>query len=264
MTYFNNLFKPLREEGALKKIGVYFLVQLLFLLVTGVLVFPFILINKMLGVLAFFIFGVPIFIMLYIWNINYTYEYTQAGMQNRETDFVWKKDKLELLKKTVKYFIVAFVYSLPILFVQLLNMLLSTALGLNGYSSETSGGAFVIYICMVFIFGIFELFYSFYIIMPATLQLIKTDTFSEAFKIKSIFRSSVRNRDYNFAVLGFIAIMFTLGILFAISIALTFVIIGFCLLPFVALAFIIFTNIMHPYAIGAAYVAKDNDTVVAE
>ncbi|BCX14119.1 MAG: hypothetical protein KatS3mg085_651 [Candidatus Dojkabacteria bacterium] len=256
MYYFENLKKPIQEKDALKKIGVYFLVNFVLILVGLVFIFPGFLIHPILGVMLACSIGLVLFVLGLVWNISYTYEYTQAGIHQRDTDIIWKKDKVELFKKSGKYLLVSIIYSIPLVFVSFFSQILSVL----AEGAEDSNVEFILvmlFVCFSIFQTIFAFLYSFYVMQPALLQMIKTNTFKEAFNYKQYFKSSFKNRNYNLGVLFYFLITMFFWVVFFVNVLLTFVIIGVCLWPFTILAFMLFNSFAHPYAIGAVYGMKE-------
>lgn len=158
--------------------------------------------------LIFLVVALVKYVFLSIW---YTYENTQAEIQNRHTKFFLKNSFLDSLKKVVKYSLVSIIYSL----IPGLILGVSAVVGfifLGAFSgSEPMGmeniGLYIVALLCLFCFAIilFALFYLF--TMPIYLRLIATNTFSEAFRV-----------GYNFKILkNYFASFFAVAMLTFVS-----------------------------------------------
>jgi len=187
------------------------------------------------------IMSVFISILFVIFSTWYTYENTQAGIQKRSTKLMWEYTIVNTFKKVVKYIVVSLVYAffaalLLLIFIGLpmaILFLLVTSATINGSPREMSATIVLIglFVCGIAFIATVIIGFSFYVItIPAYLRLMATDSFSEAFKIKSNFRITKKY------FLNFL-LMFILIVIFA-------VLFGF--ISGIAGAFAGFVTILHP------------------
>ncbi|MEO6728496.1 MAG: DUF4013 domain-containing protein [Candidatus Dojkabacteria bacterium] len=197
----------------------------------------------------------------------YQYEYTQVTLENRESNLITKQNKMDVIKKAGKLLLVNAIYNIPtFVIVGLLYvvMLLAGTVRPNSYmygytpsSSLSSGGLLVS--CLLFFIIIFVVVpYNFYFVQTAKVRLIKTNTFREAFRIRTILETVKKNFKRLSVFLG-ILFVYIVGygvISFGLSILGVIPLIGLCLIPFqivLSVAIWYFGIFVYPYMVGLVY-----------
>lgn len=253
MNFLETLQKPIKEREAFNKIGFYFLANfVLFLILIPVVLIGII---PILGWLILCFGGIFLMAAFVILNNNYFYEYAKAGMEDRETNKIWEMEQGDLFRKAGKLFLVQLIYSIPLI---VISTMLSFGQAFLDLMDPSDARTFL-YIILIFCYLVYYLIsivYNFYVSIPAQLQLIKTHTFSEAFKFRKLYENSIKNRTYNMVILWQVVISFAALAIVGVNFFLTFLLVGICLWPFIIIALLIYSEIMLPYAIGKAYVSK--------
>jgi hypothetical protein len=277
--------KPFQEKNAPAKVGFYFGITILFY----VLYFGFFLFTGLIdssnsraatgaaGALS--ILGCCIFLVfsLVIGAIGlwYQYEYMQAAFEDRETTVIWQEDLGTVLKKAIKLFLVSFVYYLPIIVVAICLYFAVIAgfigsIGGLGYLSQgsrygdnsdalagvlaASGGLILVICCAVLVFVIGTFLYSNFIVNPAILRMVSTNTFGRAFDLSANWKLMSKNFG-DFAMLALVQVGLGLVwyVLYFIASFLTIIIVGYCLLIPLVLLSVYYQSFAHPVLMGNFY-----------
>ncbi|MEP7104072.1 MAG: DUF4013 domain-containing protein [Candidatus Dojkabacteria bacterium] len=203
-------------------------------------------------------------------NLWYNYEYTQISLEGRESTLIYKSKFIDVLKRAGKLYLVNFIYNIPTsILVSLFYVMFILAGGTAGLatssklgtlkSAPTFSAAAILILCMIFLIVIFIVLpYNFYIVQTARVQLIKTNTFSKAFQLSTIF-SIIKKNFYKLSMflgilflygLAYIMLNFVLGLLSIIPL------VGLCLIPanfLLSILVVFFTMFVYPYMVGSVY-----------
>lgn len=176
-----------------------------------------------------------VILILLFFSTFYTYENTQAGINNRPTKLLWEYSFKDVIKKVAKYSIVNFVYAIIITVTFLVVIGLPAIwIGLmvnSAYSSDPSSATLAGLVAIGFLFSciilaiILVLSAIFFALSSAgILRLIATNTFSEAFKFKSNIRIGKKyfwNFFLVFVLLAGVSIIYSILSIISSSIAAT-------------------------------------------
>lgn len=234
--------KALKEKKYMSKVGLLLAVSLvLSILSAAINIFAANPKNDLLAALTAIFSCLTIIVSIVAGAITmwYSYEYTQAAMQQRETKALWEMDYLTSLKRIAKLFIVQFVYGLPFIILACCGLVVGlysflfaarTASGTPDASSALllASGSLIAVLCLVLLFAIVVVVYQAYITLPATLKLIETNTIGEAFKVgRNMSHVKLNLGSYTKLLLVQLLMVVILG---ALSIVGAIPLIGSCLL----------------------------------
>lgn len=143
-------------------------------------------------------------ILMVVFSTWYTYENTQAAIQKRSSKLIWEYSIVNTFKKVIKYTVVSLIYSMfavvtLLIFIGIPIFVIATIIGTTGSSMQNTQalaatyGLLFILLCCFALLAILVCCIVFYVVtMPAYLRLIATDSFSEAFNIRSNLRIAKR------------------------------------------------------------------------
>ncbi|MFS8130565.1 MAG: hypothetical protein ACMG57_01160, partial [Candidatus Dojkabacteria bacterium] len=125
----------------------------------------------------------------------YQYEYTQIALEDRESVLLTKPSKMDVIKKAVKLALVNLIYNIPtsILLGFFYALFIVTGgvrqtkyvYGVMNTGSLSAIG--ILLLCIVMLIAVFIVLpYNFYIVQTAKVVLIRTNTFREAFRVRTI------------------------------------------------------------------------------
>jgi len=197
----------------------------------------------------------------------YQYEYTQVALEDRESVVIIKPSKMDVIKRAVKLALVNLIYNIPTSIVVGFFYALFIVTGgvrqtryvygmMNTGSLSAVG---VLLFCLVMLIVIFIVVpYNFYIVQTAKVRLIRTNTFREAFRIRTIIESARKNFKTLSIFLGVLLLYVLVYIVVSMVISILSVIpfVGLCLIPFnivLSIAVGFFSIFVYPYMLGKAY-----------
>lgn len=143
----------------------------------------------------------------------YSYEITQAAIENRESRGIWEYAFIDSFKKSLKSYLVLIIYNL-IVFIPLALIFCCIAIFIPGFltafDSKNSSDAIsiifssglILFYCFAILYSIVYYFYYYLLVLPAQMRLYHTNTFGEAFKIKEILEHSKKNWTSYLTLLG--------------------------------------------------------------
>jgi hypothetical protein len=276
--------KPLTEKDAPIKLGVFFFTTIVFFILSLGSNFLSSLgkgnrdMAAVAGIIAILLCCVTaiVWIVYFFVTTWYLYEYTQAGVQQRETNLITKEDFTTSLKKVGKLALVHIIYGIPVgiigfciyMFV-VLGLVSTLFAGVNSVGSSAStygdaylpnftnmlavaGGSFLIFCCVVVVFAFLVSLYYHFIVTPATTRMIADNTFNRAFEIGKNWKLmndnfAVFTKLYILQAAVYVVYIFIVGILSLIPL------IGACLILPVMVVFTYYFSLVYPMLMGATY-----------
>jgi hypothetical protein len=212
----------------------------------------------------------PFIIALSLILYWYHYENAQAGIQNRETKSILEVTKSEVFKKIGKFYLVDMIYQYILqlfsyfLLVAFIPFFILFPLAEESGSDVLEILVVILLCCAGLLFFVALSYISFIVLTPATLRLIETNTFSQAFKIKENWKLLKQNHRA-FLNIFLVTLFYEIGIfiigIFLIVLASLFIdalpILGWAMM----IVFIIFLTILwyyysifvYPHLIGQWY-----------
>ena len=249
--------KPLKETDGGKKVALPFLAYFAFFCVYMVLYFMMMLFvgsdNTGLAALSMILFYIVIFAMeipIYIMVYYYGYEYTQAGLEDRETKAIWKNEYMDTIKKAGKVFIGYMAHSL-IMIIPAVLVVAMVALLLIVENSALDVIAIVAGLSLGLVALIWAVWYYCYVYAPCYVYMIKTNTFTNVFKFSEA-REFLSKGDGEFTTFWLVnlALIFAFYAAYFVFIFLSFILIG---IPFLILTYIglfYYSLIVFPMYLG--------------
>lgn len=191
----------------------------------------------------------------------YQYEVTEASLKNRESNLITKENKMDVIKKAGKLFLVNTIYNIPTGIVVGIMYALFFVIGAGTANVRGSGASavgLIVICCLMLVVILFVVPFNFFIVQTAKVRLIETSTFREAFRIRTIFETVKTNFNRLSLFLG-VLIAFVVGyivISFIFSILGIIPLVNLCLIPFqIALGLLswFFGIFAYPYMTGKVY-----------
>ena len=202
-------------------------------------------------------------------NSWYQYEYTQVALEDRESNVIIKQNKMDVVKRAIKLLLVNAIYNIPtsiVIGIMYAALILTGGLGqTTSYSTYSykstpnfSALSLLLWCVMLLVILFIVVPYNFYIVQTAKVRLIRTNTFREAFRVRTVLSMAKRNFKRLSLFLGVLAVYIVIYVILNLILSIFGIIpfVGLCLIPFniiLSIAVVYFTMFVYPYMIGKAY-----------